>query len=114
MAWYAVTSIVIKLVVIAFVTAMPITAWLTPDIAREQAQKIMALTNQLRQTKEISVLVESQALNLAAYDKAQDMLIGQYFAHVSPENKGLKYWLSKNSYSYATAGENLAMGFLIN
>lgn len=109
--FHAASIIVIKIVVVVFVLSYPLSAWMTPDIAVEQGRKIIELTNNLRQGKLIAVLQESDLLNQASIKKAQDMLIKEYFAHTSSENKGLDYWLSLIGYKYQTAGENLAMGF---
>lgn len=108
---YAVGSVAIKLIIFVFVTLLPLTAWVTPDIATDQAQKIISLTNEIRTNLKLEPLKENKVLSEAAYDKVQDMIIGQYFAHVNSKNQGLKYWLSKANYNYITAGENLAMGF---
>ena len=109
--WYSSTAIIIKLIVFVFITVLPISAWVTPDVASDQARQVIELTNTIRKNLNLSPLKENRQLSQAAYDKAQDMLVGQYFAHISPNQRGLKYWLDKNSYSYAEAGENLAMGF---
>ncbi len=109
--FHAASTIAIKIVVVVFVLLYPLSAWMTPDIALEQSRKIIELTNNLRQSKSIAVLQESDLLNQASFKKAQDMMIKEYFAHTSPENKGLDYWLSLIGYKYQTAGENLAMGF---
>ncbi len=108
---YASGSIVIKLVVFFLAVFIPLTAWLTPDIASEQTRKIIALTNDIRVNLHLVALKENSALSEAAYDKVQDMVIGQYFAHINSKDQGLKYWLGQINYNYISAGENLAMGF---
>lgn len=108
---YSLTAIIAKVIVVAAVATLPLTAWLTPDLAAAQAKKIIVLTNQIRQNLRLTQLIESPALNQAAYDKAQDMLVNQYFAHFSPRGQGLNYWLDRLNYQYQTAGENLALGF---
>ena len=86
-------------------------AWLSPDLALAQAKKIIELTNALRQTISLPALLESQKLTRAAIDKASDMALNNYFAHVSPAGLGLANWLHKIGYEYSLAGENLAVGF---
>jgi len=110
-AWYGISALLIKIIVIAYVGLMPISAWLTPDLAKEEAQKIIALTNGLRMHLNLQPLQENQALDQAAADKVRDMLAGQYFSHFNNQGQGLEYWLKKNHYAYAVAGENLALGF---
>lgn len=111
LAFHAVSAIVIKVIMVAFVMSFPLQAWLSPDILYEQAKRIIALTNNIRQDLSIPVLRENPVLNQAALNKAEDMMIDQYFAHVSPDNKSLRTWLSQLSYSFKVAGENLAIGF---
>jgi len=109
--FHAASAIAIKAVVVILVVFFPLSAWLSPDIALEQGKKIIELTNNIRKNLSLAVLVENQKLNQIAFAKAEDMLLKEYFAHVSPENKGLSYWLSQANFKYAVAGENLAMGF---
>ena len=111
MFWYGMSAVVMKLVVVMAIAFLPLTAWLTPDIASEQSKRIIELTNRLRESMNLHRLSESETLNEAANLKVQDMITEQYFAHVSPKNKGIDYWLKGANYDYETAGENLAMGF---
>ncbi|RJQ35735.1 CAP domain-containing protein [Candidatus Parcubacteria bacterium] len=109
--FHALTAIVIKVVMVGFLLSFPIQAWLSPDILYEQSQKIIQLTNNLRQTLSLGQLQENSLLNRAALNKAEDMLINEYFAHLSPDNKSLKTWLLESGYAFKVAGENLAIGF---
>lgn len=111
LAFHAFSAIAIKGVVAGLVLLFPLEAWLTPDVLAEQSKRIIALTNQVREAVGVHALTESSKLNIAAFDKAQDMLINQYFAHVGPDKKRLSGWLFDVGYNYAVAGENLAMGF---
>lgn len=111
LAFYAIASIVIKFLILSFIISLPVDAWLAPDVAREEAAKIIDLTNALRQKLGVNLLKENDLLDRAAYAKTEDMLIKQYFAHMSPEKKNLASWLGQTGYQYAFAGENLAMGF---
>lgn len=109
--FYATSALVTKILVVLFVLGLPATAWLSPDILREQSQAIIALTNELRASLGAPTLTESPTLDRAAYAKASDMILQQYFAHVGPDKKSLSSWLNSVGYRYAVAGENLALGF---
>jgi uncharacterized protein YkwD len=109
--FYILAALIVKAIVVVSLLSFPMDAWLTQDVALEQSKKIIALTNQIRTKLGLKTLAENQVLDQAAGIKAQDMLEKQYFAHVSPENRSLAYWLSIAKYAFFTAGENLAMGF---
>ncbi len=109
--FYAASAVAMKILVVAFVLGLPMTAWLSPDLLKDQANKIIKLTNQVRADKGVNQLTENQALNHAAYAKASDMILQQYFAHVGPDKKTVASWLKFAGYRYKVAGENLAMGF---
>jgi uncharacterized protein YkwD len=109
--FHGVSAIIIKAIIVVAVLALPTSAWLTPDVLTAESEKIVVLTNKIRTDQGLAVLQENSLLNQAAFNKVQDMLVGQYFAHMSPENKNLLYWLKSVGYGYAVAGENLAMGF---
>ena len=110
-AFYGISSVIIKIIVIVFVAFMPISAWLTPDVMSGESQKIIQLTNSIRSSLNVALLTQSSILNSVAFQKAQDMLVSQYFAHVGPDGKDVGSWLNIFKYSYEVAGENLAMGF---
>jgi hypothetical protein len=109
--FHALSLVAIKLIVVLFAVSFPLAAWMTPDLALQQAQKIISLTNDLRHSLSLPALTENQKLDQAAAAKAQDMLLKQYFAHISPQGIGLDYFLGQVKYKYAVAGENLAIGF---
>ena len=90
---------------------LPITAWLTPDILSQESQKVMDLTNQFRRDQGVGTLKQTQPLMQAARQKCQDMLVEQYFAHVSPDGESVSTWLNRVGYDYSVAGENLGIGF---
>ena len=50
-------------------------------------------------------------LYVAAGEKANDMVVYNYFDHFSPTGVSPWYWIKKNNYIYTYAGENLAMDF---
>lgn len=109
--FYSLSAVAIKIFVIAIALIFPVTAWLTPDILKVESKEIVTLTNTLRQSLGLEALGENAALQAAAFAKAEDMVVNQYFAHISPEKKGLRYWLSSKGYNYQVAGENLAIGY---
>lgn len=57
-------------------------------------------------------LAENNLLNSAARKKLEDMFQKNYWDHVSPD--GVKAWgfINETGYSYSSAGENLARGFI--
>ena len=69
------------------------------------------LTNEERESQNLSTLTTNPILNKAAEMKAEDMATKGYFAHTSPEGKTPWYWLSQVGYEYQYAGENLAINF---
>lgn len=76
------------------------------------AQKIIALTNDIRQQYGLSPLKENPLLDVAAKQKAEDMFQNNYFSHFSPTGVSPWYWINKSGYNYHYAGENLAMNFI--
>ena len=74
--------------------------------------KMINLTNQSREEKELSVLVMNQKLTSAAEAKADDMFKYQYFDHNSPSGATPWDWIKGAGYSYRYAGENLAIDFV--
>jgi len=76
------------------------------------AQRIMVLTNEVRQQYGLPFVQEDLLLNKAAQEKAQDMFKNKYFSHYSPAGVSPWYWIDKSGYDYYYAGENLAMNFL--
>jgi len=76
------------------------------------AQRIIVLTNEVREQYGLPLVQEDSLLNKAAQDKAQDMLKNKYFSHYSPAGVSPWYWIDKSGYDYYYAGENLAMNFL--
>ena len=108
---YTTSAALIKILAVVFALSVPLTAWLSTDTWRSQAQAIINLTNELRANQSVGRLTANTKLTEAAYAKADDELTSQYFAHTSPTGKGLADWLKQVDYHYLVAGENLAMGF---
>lgn len=108
---YGVLGLGIKALVIAFVLSVPLSAYMAPDVLRDQAKKIVSLVNELRQQKDARVLEVVPALTLSSQAKADDMAKNHYFSHTSPDGKTVASLELKYGYDYEFAGENLAMGF---
>lgn len=68
-------------------------------------------TNQARVAQKLPPLNVNSLLTKAAQAKAQDMIAGHYFAHISPSNVTPWTWFKKSGYNYKYAGENLAIDF---
>lgn len=110
--FHALAALAVKGVVLLLVFFYPLSAWMTLDVAAGEAKKVIALTNELRDSLSLPVLKESARLDQAAIDKVEDMFLDQYFAHTSPKGIDLSYWLKQANYKgYVVAGENLAMGY---
>jgi hypothetical protein len=75
-------------------------------------EEIIVQTNESRAQSGLSELKENKKLDLAALDKAQDMLKNGYFAHFSPNNKSPWDFIIVSGYNYNYAGENLAIGYI--
>ncbi|MDD5527999.1 MAG: CAP domain-containing protein [Patescibacteria group bacterium] len=104
-------AVAVKIIAVSFVLFFPLGAWLAPDMAAQESEKIIVLTNDLRKAVNLAPLAENTKLDQAAYSKVQDMFLDQYFAHTSPTGKDLATWLNQVGYSYSMAGENLALGY---
>lgn len=76
------------------------------------AQRIIVLTNEVRQQYGLPLVKEDSLLNKAAQNKAEDMFENKYFSHYSPTGASPWDWIDKSGYDYYYAGENLAMNFL--
>lgn len=111
MAWYGGLFVVMKAIVLIFVFVLPFSALVMPDVLLGQQQKIIALTNDLREQKGLPQLAIENKLNTSADNKAMDMARRQYFSHKGPDGKTVSDWIREAGYSYSVAGENLAMGF---
>lgn len=111
LVYHALSAVIIKIVMVVFLLSFPIEAWLSPTVLSETGNQIISLTNDLRKSKGVQTLTKNNLLETAAINKAQDMLVQQYFAHVGPDSRSLKNWLVDVGYDYRMAGENLALGF---
>jgi hypothetical protein len=72
---------------------------------------LVDLANADRGQNNVGVLVVNPVLERAAQMKADDMAAKGYFAHWSPDGKAPWDWIKLAGYTYAVAGENLAIDF---
>ncbi len=75
------------------------------------ATVLVDLTNGDRSQNSLRTLTLSPVLTAAAQGKANDMAAKSYFAHVSPEGIDPWHWFKDVGYTFAYAGENLAVDF---
>lgn len=75
------------------------------------AGTLVSMTNDNRSQNGLGALATNSALTSAAYAKANDILERDYFAHNSPDGKTPWDFINESGYSYAYAGENLAIGY---
>ena len=106
--YYAIFLFILKIAVIPFFIYFPQTAF----FANLTKNGLIEMTNSARASFGFQPLKENYALSQAAYIKAKDMIERGYFDHYCPEGNPPWYWLEKIGYSYISAGENLAIGFL--
>lgn len=105
---YGVALVAVKVIVVGFVglyAGQVQQSSVNPD-------NIVRLTNSVRQQNKLLPLTVNSSLTKAAASKAQDMINQHYFAHISPSRVTPWYWFKKAGYSYAYAGENLAIDFI--
>ncbi len=105
---YIVFLLVLKVFFISFIVYLPKTSFFA-DISQSL---LVELTNEKRESLGLSSLENNEALQEAAYLKAQDMIENGYFSHESPSGISPWRWFEKAGYSYRAAGENLGIGFL--
>lgn len=72
---------------------------------------LVDLANNDRQVFNLGSLTINEKLTEAARMKAEDMAAKSYFAHYSPDGVSPWYWISQVGYTFAYAGENLAVHF---
>lgn len=106
--WNLLALILVKAV---FPYAGPQLASLTNNTAAFTKDEVILQTNDLRLASGLGTLKENLILDLAASQKLQDMISGQYFAHTSPSGISPWHWIEVNKYNFLSAGENLAIGF---
>jgi hypothetical protein len=72
---------------------------------------VVDLTNEQRLGYQAATLTRNSLLDEAARLKAEHMANNSYFAHYSPDGVSPWYWFEQAGYTYAHAGENLAVHF---
>ncbi|PIZ99685.1 MAG: hypothetical protein COX77_00775 [Candidatus Komeilibacteria bacterium CG_4_10_14_0_2_um_filter_37_10] len=75
---------------------------------------IAALTNKVREVKELPPLTWNDKLAQAARHKAQDLNNNNYFSHTSPAGRQFTRWIDEVDYDYQIIGENLAADYQTN
>lgn len=76
-----------------------------------KAEELLQYVNNTRRSNNLADLSIDEKLSTAAFEKANDMLTKDYWAHFSPSGTSPWHFISKNGYVYRFAGENLAKGF---
>lgn len=75
-------------------------------------EDFLSLTNEARAEAGLAPLVLNPELQLAALQKAQDMVHNSYWDHYRPsDHKAPWDFIHEAGYQYTVAGENLARGF---
>lgn len=72
---------------------------------------LLAAANQSRAAHGLAPFQLNSLLNNSAQMKAQHMVDGNYWSHVSPDGIQPWYFFEVAGYGYTSAGENLAYGF---
>lgn len=75
------------------------------------SQELVTITNQHREDIGLNPLNINARLTQAAFNKARDLLAGQYFSHTSPNGHKFSDWIKDVDYKYFYVGENLAIDF---
>lgn len=89
-------------------TAFPSVLGISTDISSE---RLLLLTNKVRQENGLSSLILNSQLSEAAAKKGEDMFAKNYWAHNSPDGTTPWVFITNSGYNYVYAGENLARGF---
>ncbi|MDH7476690.1 MAG: CAP domain-containing protein [Microgenomates group bacterium] len=76
--------------------------------------KIYQLTNEQRQKYQLPSLTYNEKLAQAAYLKAQDMFVKNYWSHYAPDGASPWSFILATNYRYDYAGENLAKNFMFS
>lgn len=107
-------SLMAVMVVLTFMLAnIQALLWQSSDwlVGAVLPSTVVQLTNEERSDVAASPLRRSSILDQAASLKAQHMAQNGYFAHFAPDGTSPWFWFDTAGYSYAHAGENLAVHF---
>ena len=80
----------------------------TPENISDDAQRLLALTNNVRQERGAGRLEYSEDLSKVAYEKARDMVINNYFSHQSPSYGTPFEMMKAYGFNFVAAAENIA------
>lgn len=72
---------------------------------------VVEMINYYRGLNGLTPLTQDARLDEAADDRLRDMEEQEYYGHHAPDGRSPFSWLSPHGYDFATAGENLAIGF---
>lgn len=109
--FYGSFFVILKCIAIASILFLPNIVFVSDDVLQKQENKIIELTNNLRDSKRLNILNINQNLEFSSLARAADMQEKGYFSHYGPNGEDLDYFLDKAQYKYKVAGENLAVGF---
>jgi len=109
--FYGTLGIVVKGIAVITALLLPLQVFVMPEVLSIQEERVMELTNQVREREGIPPIFKEIRLGYSSFDKARDMSIKGYFEHVSPDGKRLRDFLYDAGYEFSVAGENLAVGF---
>lgn len=104
----AVSLIIIKAVVIGYSFFVYSEVGFMEPKPRSQ---VVELINQEREKQGVGSVTMNEHLNEYARRKAEDMVIRNYFAHVTPDGQMPWDIIDRNKYPYFYVGENLARDF---
>lgn len=113
-AFTIVGMVAITLLLVAFIgaTALYARTFLASNQMAAVISAVMVdLTNEDREKEQLGTLKVNPVLVAAAQAKADDMAEKGYFAHNSPGGENSWFWFKEAGYSFAYAGENLAVDF---
>ena len=79
--------------------------------SNELTKKLFENINKDRELNNEKPLVWSELLCESAKLKSADLIINNYFEHVSPSGLAPKYFIEKAGYKYTYSGENLALNY---
>jgi hypothetical protein len=105
---YSVALVFLKFFALSAAIALPAASLFSSAIT---PTNIISLTNETRKNLDLGTLHEDQKLDASAQNKAEDMMVNQYFAHNSPSGVTPWSWIKGTGYQYKYAGENLAVYF---
>lgn len=108
----SVISITIIIIALFSISASTILYIRSTDMAATVLPAVLVdLTNDARISNNKGILTRNSILDSAAQLKAEDMARLGYFAHTSPQGLTPWHWFGQAGYSFAYAGENLAINF---